>query len=438
MKGRVGGVLEESGNRQNQVKALWEVMQWNRGAEESKQLDSVRTTFQQIWSSPTYCCWSPCRQLSYPVDLPGRLPSFFPPPGFFSFRQGLPLLQVPPPPHLTFSSPRPGLPLWLVPPPLPSSLPPRPGLSLWQVPPWFHPALTWPFPLLDYLHPSSLLPPPCCHPARAGRHGRSNSDLADALLFFFLPCRVRHDSSDGRSRLHTIRTQFKRYKRSHTWGKQPKQSNQPKTQTQTKQTKNKTTSQTIPKNWDHAGETVKHRELVPLKATLICSPQRCSPFHTSLSNFPKQFCIGCIIRFGHVFFRRFWIFKSIDPISGLPFLLHPSCRVFCNFCFFHLQVGTVCRKGLLHSDDDRGNPCVNKSPHIVTLAKPMPVGRRVPCRLRLNVMDIVISTRIGKQSVMNFCRAMYSWPFCTHVCGKEMPIRFQREPHMSGSGKLAV
>ena len=53
--------------------------------------------------------------------------------------------------------------------------------------------------------------------------------------FFFLPCRARHDSSDGRSRLHTIRTQFKRNKRSHTWGKQPKQSNQ---------TKNTNTNQT--------------------------------------------------------------------------------------------------------------------------------------------------------------------------------------------------
>ena len=37
------------------------------------------------------------------------------------------------------------------------------------------------------------------------------------VLFFFLPCRARHDSSDGRSRLHTIRTQLKR---SHSWGKQ--------------------------------------------------------------------------------------------------------------------------------------------------------------------------------------------------------------------------
>ena len=31
-----------------------------------------------------------------------------------------------------------------------------------------------------------------------------------APSFFFLPCRARHDSSDGRSRLHTIRTQLKR------------------------------------------------------------------------------------------------------------------------------------------------------------------------------------------------------------------------------------
>ena len=42
-------------------------------------------------------------------------------------------------------------------------------------------------------------------------------------LFFSLPCRARHDSSDGRSRLHTIRTQFKRNKRSRPWGKQTKQ-----------------------------------------------------------------------------------------------------------------------------------------------------------------------------------------------------------------------
>ena len=28
------------------------------------------------------------------------------------------------------------------------------------------------------------------------------------IFFFFLPCRARHDSSDGRSRLHTIRTQL--------------------------------------------------------------------------------------------------------------------------------------------------------------------------------------------------------------------------------------
>ena len=64
---------------------------------------------------------------------------------------------------------------------LSSSSPPRPGLSLWQVPPWFHPVQTWHFSLLDYPHPSSLLPPPCCQSARAGRHRRSNSDLADAL-----------------------------------------------------------------------------------------------------------------------------------------------------------------------------------------------------------------------------------------------------------------
>ena len=90
----------------------------------------------------------------------------------------------------------------------------------------------------------------------------------------------------------------------------PNTATKQKTQnTNTNQTNQKTKqpAKTIPKKRDHAGETVKHRELVPLNATLICSPQQRSPFHTSLSNFPKQFCTGCIIRFGHVFFRRFWI-----------------------------------------------------------------------------------------------------------------------------------
>ena len=77
---------------------------------------------------------------------------------------------------------------------------------------------------------------------------------------------------------------------------------------QTKQKNNQNQPKTTPKIEINAGETVKHRELVPLNASLICSPQWCSPFHTSLSNFPKQFCIGCIIRFWHVFLRRFWIF----------------------------------------------------------------------------------------------------------------------------------
>ena len=45
----------------------------------------------------------------------------------------------------------------------------------------------------------------------------------NAVVFlFFLPCRARHDSSDGRSRLHTIRTQLKR---SHSWGNNKQNTN---------------------------------------------------------------------------------------------------------------------------------------------------------------------------------------------------------------------
>ena len=55
--------------------------------------------------------------------------------------------------------------------------------------------------------------------------------------FFFLPCRARHDSSDGRSRLHTIRTQLKDLTREGN-KKQQKTPNNTKQKTQTKNTTN--------------------------------------------------------------------------------------------------------------------------------------------------------------------------------------------------------
>ena len=73
-----------------------------------------------------------------------------------------------------------------------------------------------------------------------------------------------------------------------------------------------------------------------------------------------------------------------------------------------------------------------------TLAKPSPMGRRVPFRLRLSILDIVIPARVGKQSVIDFFIAVYPWPLNIHMCCKEMPVWFQREPHVPGSGELAV
>ena len=71
---------------------------------------------------------------------------------------------------------------------------------------------------------------------------------APVRVFFFLPCRARHDSSDGRSRLHTIRTQFKRVKDLIRGGSKPNKQPNNKHNTQTKQkTTNNTTSQTVPK-----------------------------------------------------------------------------------------------------------------------------------------------------------------------------------------------
>ena len=54
-------------------------------------------------------------------------------------------------------------------------------------------------------------------------------------FFFFLPCRARHDSSDGRSRLHTIRTQLKR---SHSWGSHKQKHKHKPTPKQKAQNKN--------------------------------------------------------------------------------------------------------------------------------------------------------------------------------------------------------
>ena len=54
--------------------------------------------------------------------------------------------------------------------------------------------------------------------------------------------------------------------------KQKKTPNNTKPKPQTKNTTN-TSQQPPPKIEINAGETVKHRELVPLNASLICSPQ---------------------------------------------------------------------------------------------------------------------------------------------------------------------
>ena len=92
------------------------------------------------------------------------------------------------------------------------------------------------------------------------------------------------------------------------------------------------------KNEIDAGEKVKRCGLVPLNASLRCSPQWCSPSNNSLSHFPKQICIYGILRFWHSFIRRFWIFQLIDTIFGLPFLLPTNCWMFCNLSLFNLKV----------------------------------------------------------------------------------------------------
>ena len=62
-----------------------------------------------------------------------------------------------------------------------------------------------------------------------------------------------------------------------------------------------------------------------------------------------------------------------------------------------------------------------------TLAKPTPMGRRVPFRLRLSILDVVIPARVGKQSVIDFFIAMYSWPLSIHIpvpiADAESPVR---------------
>ena len=73
-------------------------------------------------------------------------------------------------------------------------------------------------------------------------------------------------------------------------------------------------------------KTVKRCELVPLKASLRCTPQWCSPSSNSLSHIPKHVCIYDIIRSWRSLFRLLWIFQLIDPILCLPFLLPTGGR----------------------------------------------------------------------------------------------------------------
>ena len=100
--------------------------------------------------------------------------------------------------------------------------------SLWRSAPAIHvDSSHWLQPGLKVNHASTgkLRPSACGPPFNESYRGDVLMWALSALLrcFFFLPCRARHDSSDGRSRLHTIRTQFKRNKRSRPWGKQTKQ-----------------------------------------------------------------------------------------------------------------------------------------------------------------------------------------------------------------------
>ena len=83
------------------------------------------------------------------------------------------------------------------------------------------------------------------------------------LQFFFLPCRARHDSSDGRSISNT------------TIGSQSGEQTKQKThkQTQNKQQTQPTKNTNPQKEEIAAGETVKRSERAPLKASLRCTPQ---------------------------------------------------------------------------------------------------------------------------------------------------------------------
>ena len=90
-------------------------------------------------------------------------------------------------------------------------------------------------------------------------------------FFFFLPCRARHDSSDGRSRLHTIRTQL----RSRSWGRHKQKHKHKPTP------KQKTPKQKQPKTKKHKADewldflqgqrqfwptmTTRHASLAPIR-----------------------------------------------------------------------------------------------------------------------------------------------------------------------------
>ena len=220
------------------------------------------------------------------------------------------------------------------------------------------------------------------------------------------------------------------------------QANQQKNTTKTTKTnKNQTNTKTTPpKKFEiDAGETVKRNELAPLNASLRCSPQRCSPTSNCLSHIPKHVCIHGVISGWHSLFRLLWILQLIDPIFRLPFLPSTGSRwICCNLSLLNSEVSTIFSKGIFHGNSDSGNLCIDELPHIFTMAKPLQMGRRIPLCLWRRILDIVITSRIDKESVINFRIGMYTWPISVHVWTQEPPIWFQWEPHMPGPCKLAV
>ena len=185
---------------------------------------------------------------------------------------------------------------------------------------------------------------------RACRSSMSVAFPMSSLEARWTGCCARHDSSDGRSSLHTIRIQLKR---SHSWGKQQTkhQKNNTKNTPKNRQTTPKNMRSTQVKRWNVANQS----RSTPLSDVLLSDVVPSTVSHTSRSKSAYMASsvsdIACSEGSGS-FNWQIPLWSSISSSHWRPMNVLQSQLVQPEGC-------PMLRKGLFHSDQDRGDLCIN-------------------------------------------------------------------------------